>query len=888
MESPPRQHARALQNTLDDFRAWLSQAQDADFASASFEDLRKALLDIQDDQDRRRTMMNLTRIGPYLVALDTLDAALASFLPPDVARSLMAFVWGPTRWLVATASAEDYAFDLLLDLYQRLGTEMGFLRKIFRPCWHDLTDVFDALVRAASVQTELAEFLTLQHDRGATQNLSEIQEYTRRRAVFLADLERTKAAKQGNQKAIVSRWIQASSRNRDLHDHYQSERRAWPGCGGWLLNHSLVHSWMRTDDASGSRVWLDGEPGIGKTMLASALIDSCASLKGSGAIPPDSEVYYFYCQGTDPGSDTGLGFAKVMVSQLLAYQQDLLPVFIDAAKTSGQVTLTSTDRARELLSLGLETERRQYFIVDGLDACEFPRARNIISTLNQILRDKSLLPGDVVATQIRPDDVQDDIGRFARISLLSLQPRISALSEVDIGYIQRKVVQQSRGNFLRARLIVETLLLQPTKDDLLRAVSYTASAGSVRDLCSKIAETINDGLRLKSNGHVVIANTLVSWFGGAKRPLVWHEMESICRLHWAPESSGHSPRNILLEVLEAYRPVLRVTASREVLWVHETARHYITSADQQAQFNLAIFCLLYLSGPTFSPDCSMDVRDKEARRGNLALQDYAAAHWADHVEDLLGNHQTVFRQQHYEAAFSNVLKAFVSSHRHSLDGDPAAREAAARCVSFSEYSFYEELCLLYRHVFRYRHGDAPDPSLPLGIASISQALELNRTAIEKLTTSPSQDDRDAAAAHYGTLIFKCKIPTCPAFLEGFPVEIERAAHLNRHDRPFPCPLDRCTQAPFGFTSKKDQERHIRHYHPEHSDQPPAFVQPTRRIEDARFVCDICGKAFTRNINLKGHMRSHFGDRPYACSSCGKAFTRLNDCRRHEKIHEKKG
>lgn len=315
---------------------------------------------------------------------------------------------------------------------------------------------------------------------------------------------------------------------------------------------------------------------------------------------------------------------------------------------------------------------------------------------------------------------------------------------------------------------------------------------------------------------------------------------------------------------------------------------YIISADQQAQFNLAIFCLSYLSGPTFSPDCPMDVRTREARRGNLALQDYATAHWADHVEDLLANHMAVFRQQHYEAAFGNVLKAFVSSHQHSLDGDPAAREAAARCAGFSEYSFYNELCLLYRHIFRLRHGDSVDSALPLGISSISQALELNRTAIEKLTTSPAQDDRDAAAAHYGELIFKCKVPTCPAFLDGFPVEIERAAHLNRHDRPFPCPLDRCSQAPFGFTSKKDQERHIRHYHPEHSDQPPAFVQPTRRIEDARFVCDICGKAFTRNINLKGHMRSHFGDRPYACSSCGKAFTRLNDCRRHEKIHEKKG
>ncbi|CRK33784.1 hypothetical protein BN1723_014768 [Verticillium longisporum] len=136
-------------------------------------------------------------------------------------------------------------------------------------------------------------------------------------------------------------------------------------------------------------------------------------------------------------------------------------------------------------------------------------------------------------------------------------------------------------------------------------------------------------------------------------------------------------------------------------------------------------------------------------------------------------------------------------------------------------------------------------------------------------------------------MFKCSQPACDFFSEGFETEAERDHHLNRHERPFPCPLDGCTQAPFGFTTKKDRERHVRHYHPEESDQPPAFVQPTRRVEDARFLCNICGKSFTRNINLKGHMRSHFGERPFACSSCGKAFTRLNDCRRHEKIHVKK-
>lgn len=117
------------------------------------------------------------------------------------------------------------------------------------------------------MQTELAESLSVQHERGTIHNMPEIQQYSRRRAAFLEDLGRTKAAKQSNQRTAVARWILASSRNRDLHEHYQNERRAWPGSGSWLLNHSLVHNWMRTDDASGSRVWLDGEPGIGTCAL---------------------------------------------------------------------------------------------------------------------------------------------------------------------------------------------------------------------------------------------------------------------------------------------------------------------------------------------------------------------------------------------------------------------------------------------------------------------------------------------------------------------------------------------------------------------------------------------------------------------------------------------
>ena len=62
----------------------------------------------------------------------------------------------------------------------------------------------------------------------------------------------------------------------------------------------------------------------------------------------------------------------------------------------------------------------------------------------------------------------------------------------------------------------------------------------------------------------------------------------------------------------------------------------------------------------------------------------------------------------------------------------------------------------------------------------------------------------------------------------------------------------------------------------------------RRKQDANFACTVpgCGSTFTRGFNLKGHMRSHFEEKPYKCHwpGCGKGFARQHDCKRHEQLH----
>lgn len=280
-----------FQAAVSNFRSRLSKAELDDFKFCSLKDVQQAIIDIQAQQDKRRETRNLSRILGFLEAMNQFGTVVEVFLNTS---EILAFVWGPLKFLLLVANNWAESFDALLDAYQQIGEQIPLLsqyqnvftenadmrgvlgmmykdilefhqqalrvfgkpswQQIFRALWKDFNARFKHLLSNLQRHKTLIESHANVLEIKASQAARELAE----KAFQEADI-----ARKDNQRIAVRTWL--SARNVQLdHDVYTEVRKLYPSTGLWVLQKTAIAAWHDSQHTSGSLVWVHGIPGAGR------------------------------------------------------------------------------------------------------------------------------------------------------------------------------------------------------------------------------------------------------------------------------------------------------------------------------------------------------------------------------------------------------------------------------------------------------------------------------------------------------------------------------------------------------------------------------------------------------------------------------------------------
>jgi hypothetical protein len=311
----------------------------------------------------------------------------------------------------------------------------------------------------------------------------------------------------------------------------------------------------------------------------------------------------------------------------------------------------------------------------------------------------------------------------------------------------------------------------------------------------------------------------------------------------------------------------------------------------EAHYSLALLSLAYLAFPQVDKQRSEDDIRSDLVNGIHPFYDYASACWAMHLQESMSELKSGDKLDHLR----ETLEAFVDLHWSQTHKPLQDLKRVHKSLSSLQASeMYEKITQAVgwakKQSGQYGQGPSHDDALELW-----QTTEKIRLVLEHMQPpSVSEADFQKLQQLYGTNWFKCSRVNCLYYHQGFTTVDQRNHHVDKHDRPFLCSVAGCPMEYFGYATEGELKNHVFKYHGldmivDNTDDvefPDSPREKTSNIAKGsrKYQCNLCPKIFTRNHNLKAHMRTHEGTKPYGCSICGERFTRKPDCDRHERGH----
>jgi archaellum biogenesis ATPase FlaH len=267
-------------------------------------------------------------------------------------------------------------------------TSWGRFQRRFENIFEDLERHGDLIDRAANAKN-IAEARELR------------QEISTWKEKNLAQIKQSEEDHAGMQYREVLSWLKIDTGEQfSIFQSTLEESSKFPGTCAWMTKNERISCWLQRK-STGSLLWLQGNPGSGKSVLSTQLINFLRKSK--------SFVMNHSCSQTFASSTKYEAVLKSFLHQLLHKSSDLLAYLYKELVIGKKIpTISDLEHLIELLLDGLsEAGRIQYVwvVVDGIEECEATKHTRLTSLLGRIakpsMRDKTICKV-LVTSRIHP------------------------------------------------------------------------------------------------------------------------------------------------------------------------------------------------------------------------------------------------------------------------------------------------------------------------------------------------------------------------------------------------------------------------------------------------------------------------------------------------------
>lgn len=437
----------------------------------------------------------------------------------------------------------------------------------------------------------------------------------------------------------------------DVETIERTKGRLLHGSGSWLQADSTFNEWL---DYRASRVlWLNGDPGKGKTMLAISVLKSIDERIRASSSGPSVLLAYFFCDNKDNRRNNLIVVLRGLIYQLLHARPDLSSQFRALFGREGDQLFSSPTALRSLWRIMKEffaspSIHRIYIVIDALDELDEESIDDFLKCLGPLLE----LEGCNLRNQPSPDNCEVKwflTSRNVRSISSILCQTLSVSLEDNADHVQNLVSKfiDVRVDILRKQKGYSNTLtstVAKTLGDISEStflyVSMACDALSSPNVLlfdtNKVLRTFPKGLEplyermvrqidtAAVDEHVEYAKAILRAMVLAVRPLTLQELAVIAGL----PKEHHDDTSMLLEYTALCGSFITHRQGR-VYFVHESVKEYLSSIDniftRSIQDHHADLVRLFVA---MIMDLSQTMHDKGEHSSILA---YPQLFWTEHA-----------------------------------------------------------------------------------------------------------------------------------------------------------------------------------------------------------------------------------------------------------------